>query len=225
MNTYATPEPITAAVSLSAAEIRVSATDRADTTVEVRPADPADATDVAAAERARVEYAGGRLTVKDRSRVRYQPGRLVVTVGLPTGSALAVTVRDGGLSGEGRLGPVRAHVADGHIRLDSAGELRLSTERGDISVDRAADGVHATVSHGSVVIGELRRGLAELSVGAGRIGVGVPEGTAIVLDAKTALGRVRDNLGDLPEPSGDDTAELRAHLGSGDIVLDRVSGN
>jgi hypothetical protein len=113
MNTFDTPAPITAVVSLTAADIRINAAQRTDTTIEVRPDDPADATDVAAAERIRVSYAGGRLTVKDRSSIRALPGRVAVTIELPSGSALEVSAGEGLLNGQGRLGAVRAHLSQG----------------------------------------------------------------------------------------------------------------
>ncbi|MEV4250349.1 hypothetical protein AB0J63_43970 [Streptosporangium canum] len=175
MNTFDTPEPITAVVSFTAADIRISAAQRTDTTVEVRPADPADATDVAAAERARVTYADGRLTVKDRSSIRSLPGRIAV-----------------------------------------AGA-------GNVTVDRAADALRVTVEQGVVKVGAIGRGRADLDVGAGTINVGIPDGTAALLDAKTTLGRVRDTLDDNPEESGGNTVELHAHVARGDIQLHRVT--
>lgn len=259
MNTFDTPQPITAVVSFTAADIRISATQRTDTTVEVRPADPADATDVAAAERARVTYADGRLTVKDRSSIRSLPGRIAVTVELPSGSALDISVRDGLLNGQGRLGAVRAHLSQGNIHLDRTGELRLSIGHGDITVatsggpadltairgqiqigdstdatvignsagnvmvNRAADGLRVTAEQGAIVVGELAPGLAELTVGTGAIDVGIPDGAAVLLDAKTTLGRVRDDLGDNPEATGGNTVELHAHVAHGDILLHRVT--
>ncbi|MFI6597386.1 hypothetical protein ACIBHX_14110 [Nonomuraea sp. NPDC050536] len=154
MNTFDTPEPITAAISFTAADIRISATQRTDTTVEIRPADPADATDVAAAERARVTYAGARLTVKDRSSIRSLPGRVAVTVELPSGSALDISIHDGLLNGQGRLGAVRAHVSRGHIHLDRTGESRLTTDDGDISVATSGGPAALTTAHGQIKVGE-----------------------------------------------------------------------
>lgn len=72
-------------------------------------------------------------------------------------------------------------------------------------------------------ISAIGRGRADLDVGTGTINVGIPDGTAVPLDAKTTLGRVRDNLGDNPEESGGNTVELHAHVARGDIQLHRVS--
>ncbi|MEV2272518.1 DUF4097 family beta strand repeat-containing protein [Nonomuraea africana] len=260
MNTFDTPQPINAVVSCTEADIRINATQRTDTTVDVRPANPADATDVAAVERTRVNYADGRLTVKDRSSIRSLPGRIAVTIELPSGSALDISVRDGLLNGQGRLGEVQAHLSQGDIHLDHTGELRLSTDDGDITVatsggpaalttthgqikvgesigtivigngtgnvtvNRAEDGLRVTVEQGAVKVGAMARGRADLNVGAGTINVGIPDGTAVLLDAKTTLGRVRDNLGDDQEVSDGNTVELHAHVAQGDILLHRVTG-
>jgi hypothetical protein len=260
LNTFATPEPITTVVSFTAADVRVNATQRTETTVEVQPADPADATDVAAAERARVTYSNGRLTLKDRSNLRSLPGRITVTIELPSGSALEISVRDGLLTGQGRLGVVEAHVSQGDIHLDRIGASRLATDSGDITVaasgdpstlvtscgqiklgestgtttissgdgditvDRTADDLRMTAKQGTVVVGRMAGGVAELVVGTGTINVGIPDGTAVLLDAKPTLGRVRDNLGDDPETTDGNTVELHAHIAHGDILLHRVAG-
>lgn len=40
----------------------------------------------------------------------------------------------------------------------------------------------------------------------------------------SALGRVRDNLGDAPEAADGNPVELHAHVARGDILLHRVTG-
>jgi len=64
MYTYETPEPIEVTVELCVGDIRIEAGERTDTTVEVRPSNPARSSDVTAAQQTRVEYAGGRLLIK-----------------------------------------------------------------------------------------------------------------------------------------------------------------
>ncbi|MFI6503870.1 DUF4097 family beta strand repeat-containing protein [Nonomuraea typhae] len=258
MPSFPTPEPIAATVSLVAADIRVGASQNADTTVEVGPADPADAADVAAAERVKIRHTDGHLTVKNTSRLRHQRGRVEVTLDLPTGSALTATLHQGRLSCRGRLGEVRADVSRGGLELDHTGQAHLAADQGDITVtrcggpadistgrgqiritetidtakisngagdvtvERAADGLRVIAEHGAVVVGEITHGLADLVVGTGTIEVGIPYGTAVQLDAKTAIGRVRDDLGENPEASEGGTVELRAHASHGDIHLHRT---
>jgi hypothetical protein len=64
MPSFETPEPISATLEISMGDVRVVATDRADTVVEVRPTDLTDASDVKAAERTQVEFTNGTLLVK-----------------------------------------------------------------------------------------------------------------------------------------------------------------
>ena len=62
MPTFDTPAPISVTVEFGVGDLRVTATDRTDTVVEVRPTESgAEASDVAAAEQTRVEYANGAL--------------------------------------------------------------------------------------------------------------------------------------------------------------------
>src|SRR5690349_19644170 len=91
MYTFETPEPISAAIEMGMAEVRISASDRSDTVVEVRPSDPSRQTDVDAAEQVRVEYSAGALLVKATGRWRsWSPfgygGSVEVDIALPSGS-------------------------------------------------------------------------------------------------------------------------------------------
>ncbi|MEU8319501.1 hypothetical protein AB0C33_14105 [Nonomuraea sp. NPDC048881] len=80
-----------------------------------------------------------------------------------------------------------------------------------------------SVEQGAVKVGVMARGRADLDVGAGTINVGIPNGTPVLADVKTAIGRVHDNLGDNCEMSDGDTVELHAHVTQGDILLHRVT--
>ena len=64
MPTYSTPDPIVAVIEFEAGDVRILASERDDTVVEVRPSDESRDNDVRAAEETRVEYSAGRLLVK-----------------------------------------------------------------------------------------------------------------------------------------------------------------
>ena len=64
MPTFDTPEPISATIDVAVGDVRISAGDRTDTVVDVRPSDASNDDDVKAAELTRVEYANGQLLVK-----------------------------------------------------------------------------------------------------------------------------------------------------------------
>jgi hypothetical protein len=68
MSHFETPHPISVELELRLANVRVTAGERADTIVRVRPSNTAKRDDETAAEQTRVEYADGRLLVKGRPR-------------------------------------------------------------------------------------------------------------------------------------------------------------
>src|SRR5687768_8588073 len=89
MNTFQTPAPIATVVNVPAGRVQVIAADRADTQVEVRPADPSRGRDVKAAEQTTVEFADGVLRVEAPAAGNqyFGPsGSVEVTVKLPAGS-------------------------------------------------------------------------------------------------------------------------------------------
>src|SRR3954471_3736394 len=88
MPTFATPEPISVSIEIELGDIQLSASDRADTVVEVRPSDPSRDSDVNAAEQTRVEFSDGQLIVKGpKRRLSFGKGWSIdLAVALPAGS-------------------------------------------------------------------------------------------------------------------------------------------
>ena len=64
MQKFDTPAPISAVLDIPAGRIQFIAADRADTTVEVLPADASKGRDVKAAEQIAVDYADGVLRIE-----------------------------------------------------------------------------------------------------------------------------------------------------------------
>ncbi|MEV0195976.1 hypothetical protein AB0H81_05865, partial [Nonomuraea sp. NPDC050691] len=88
MHTFDTSAPITAVLDIPAGRVQVIAADRADTVVEVGPANVSKSRDVKAAEQTTVEYADGVLRIRTATKNQYlgPTGAIEVTVKLPTGS-------------------------------------------------------------------------------------------------------------------------------------------
>jgi hypothetical protein len=91
MPTFDTPEPISVTVELGVGDIRIVASDRTDTVVDVQPSDASKKSDVTAAAQTRVEYAGDRLLVKAPKGWRQYTFRgggesIAVQIELPAGS-------------------------------------------------------------------------------------------------------------------------------------------
>src|SRR5262245_17636036 len=115
MPTFNSPEPISVDLELGIGDIRIEASDRTDTTVEVRPSDPAKKADVAAAEQTLVEFANGHLQIKAPSGWRrWMPRKgaesIEVAIGLPDGSRLRAEAGVATLHVRGRLGACRYKV-------------------------------------------------------------------------------------------------------------------
>lgn len=189
MPVFATPASINVIVEVAIADVRVTAGDRTDTVVEVRPSNAANPSEVEAAAQVRVDYADGVLRVigpKYAFDFSRKSRSVEVTVDLPTGSAVTAEVQAGGITGVGRFGATRIKTAAGHIRVEHTGPLHLSTAAGDVTV-------------GSVT------GTAEVSTGAGRIRVGEIDGTGIFksssgetgIDAISGDVRIRSANGDI----------------------------
>jgi len=196
MPTFDTPEPISVTVELGVGDLRIVASDRTDTLVEVRPSDPAKKADVTAAEQTRVEYASGRLLIKaPKSWRRYAPhggGESIdAQIELPAGSHLRGETGVAALRCQGRLGECRYKTGAGDIQLDQAGAVQLRTGIGDIALEQAD-------------------GDAELSTGSGSVRIGRIDGAAVV----------KNSNGDAW--IGEVTGNLRVNAANGRISVDRA---
>ena len=197
MPVFTTPEPIYVTIELNMGDVRIIASDRTDTVIEVKPRDDSKASDIKAAEQTQVEYASGRLLVKSRQRnFIYEGARSVigpgrgspvdVTIELPTGSHLHGDSAMGDFGCEGHLGECRLRTGLGTIRLDHTSALHLKTGMGNIAVDRASGDADVTTGSGDVRIGHIG-GAAVIKNSNGDTVVGEVTGD---LRVKSANGRI-----------------------------------
>jgi hypothetical protein len=227
MPVFSTPEPIQAVIEFAVGDASITASDRDDTVVEVRPSDESRDADVRVAEQTRVEYLAGRLVVKGpKQRSLFgRPGSIDVIVELPAGSQLQGTAGMGALRGEGRLGDCRVKTGLGDIVLDETGALDVTTGAGAVTVDQVTGTADVTTSSGQIrlravrgraaikssngdtwigeVHGDLRIKTANGSVDVDHAGAGV--------EAATANGNIR--VGGLSR----DTASLKTSMGAIEI--------
>ncbi|MEV7129610.1 DUF4097 family beta strand repeat-containing protein [Streptomyces sp. NPDC093260] len=156
MPSFDTPAPIAVTAHVGAGSLHFTASDRSDTVVEVRPADPGRDKDVRAAEQTEVSYANGVLTLRTKERLFIGPtGAVAVTVDLPAGSGIDMTGSWTQVLGEGPLGEVRMKTSGGDVRLDATGPLQLTASHGSITVDRVDGRAEITTSSGSVRVGSV----------------------------------------------------------------------
>jgi hypothetical protein len=196
MPIFDTPEPISVTVELGVGDIRIVATDRIDTIVEVRPGDSGKKGDVTAAQQTRVEYASGRLLIKAPKGWRQYSFRgggesIAVQIELPAGSQLRGEAGVGALHCTGRLGECHFKAGVGDIQVAETGPARLKTGAGDITVEHAV-------------------GDAELTTGSGAVRIESLDGTAVVKNSNgdTWIGEI--------------TGDLRVNAANGKIVVDQA---
>ncbi|MER5733659.1 hypothetical protein ABT084_35895 [Streptomyces sp. NPDC002138] len=204
--TFETPEPISASVEFDMGTIRVTASKRADTVVDVRPSNPGEDLDVRAAQQTKVSYSAGQLVVKGpRKRSLFgRSGSLDITLALPAGSDLRGDCPMADFLCSGPLGQTRLKTSLGDLRVEEAATAHLTTGHGNTHVETVtgnaeltgsgrisadAIGGAATVknSNGDIVIGEIQGDLkattsnGSVTVAAARAGI----------EAKSANGHIR----------------------------------
>jgi hypothetical protein len=213
MSTFNTPEPISATIDLVAAEVRIIASDRQDTVVEVRPSTSAHEPDIKAAEQTKVEYTAAGLLIKgprQRNVGLRKLGSVDVTVELPAGSRIEADAGAGTLRGAGQLGKCRVKMGAGNVELDRVGPLDLRTGAGAITVEHVA-------------------GHADISTGSGRLRVSQIDGSAVIKNSNGETW-VGDITGDLRVDAGNGAisvghaaADVTASCGNGEIRVDDLT--
>ncbi|KQV22178.1 MULTISPECIES: DUF4097 family beta strand repeat-containing protein [unclassified Kitasatospora] len=209
MQKFATTTPISAVLDIPAGRILFIAADRADTTVEVLPADASKGRDVKAAEQTTVEYADGVLRIGHsaaKSQVLGASGSVEVTVQLPVGSRIEAKAASAELRGVGRLGDVTYESAHGTVKLDETAGAILTLLAGDISIGRLDGPAQISTQKGDLHITEATHGTLTLRTEYGDISVGAARGVSASLDAGTAYGRTHNAL-----RNTDGTATLAIH--------------
>jgi hypothetical protein len=226
MPTFDTPEPITATVEPVVGNVRVIASDRADTVVEVRPSVESNASDVKAAEQTRVEYAAGTLTVKGPKMraldFTNKTRSIDVTIELPAGSRVDGGTGAGDLHGTGRLGECRYKSGAGHIQFDHTGSLHLHTGAGNIVVARVAGNAEISTGTGRVSLAEVD-GAAEVKNSNGDTTIGTVTGAVQVRSANGSI-TVEHAAGAVNAKTAN--GSVRAHeVVRGTVVLETAMGD
>ncbi|MFI1092135.1 DUF4097 family beta strand repeat-containing protein [Streptomyces sp. NPDC020917] len=218
MQKFDTPAPVAAVLDVPAGRIRLIAADRADTAVEVLPADPAKSRDVQAAADTAVVFAEGVLRVEvppAKNRILGPSGSIEVTVQLPAGSRVEVKAASAEVRGVGRLGDVEVQGHQGVIKLDETAGARLSVQAGDVTVGRLGGPAEISTMKGDIRVTEAVSGAVVLRTEYGAIEVGAARGVSASLDAGTGYGRIDNALGNADGAAG---LAIRATTGYGDIT-------
>ncbi|MDT0465008.1 DUF4097 family beta strand repeat-containing protein [Streptomyces gibsoniae] len=217
MQKFDTPAPVSAVLDIPAGRIRIVAGERADSTVEILPADASKSRDVKAAEQIEVGYDDGVLRIEAapaKNRILGNSGSVEVTVQLPAGSRIEAKAA-AELRGVGRFGDVVFEGQQATVELDEVEGARLSTLAGDISVGRLGGPAEISTEKGDLRIAEAVRGTVTLRTQAGDISVGAARGVSASLDAGTAYGRIHNAL---RNTDGTAALDIHATTAHGDIT-------
>jgi len=213
MPTFNTPGPISATIDLVAADVRIIASDRQDTVVEVRPSTSAHEPDIKAAEQTKVEYTAAGLLIKgprQRNVGLRKIGSVDVTVELPAGSRIEADAGIGALRFTGQLGKCQVKIGAGDVELEQVGPLDLRTGAGAITVEHVA-------------------GHADISTGSGRLRVSQIDGSAVIKNSNgetwvgNITGDLRVNAGNGAIFVGHAAADVTAGSGNGEIRVDDLT--
>ncbi|WP_067500099.1 DUF4097 family beta strand repeat-containing protein [Actinoplanes sp. TFC3] len=214
MPAFDTLEPIDVTLELNVGDVRLTASERTDTVVGIRPANPASDRDVQSAEQTRVEFADGRLTVRTpRPRglgLLGKPGSVDVDIALPTGSRLRLNAAIGTVHATGTLGDTFIKTATGAVQLEHTGAVEIITASGAVTLSQAAGDVRISTADGVTELSEV-------------------QGSAVVKNSNgdSRIGRVAGNLkisnanGNIVVHSAG--ADVHATTANGSIRLDQVS--
>ena len=216
MQKFDTTAPITAVLDIPGGRVQFIAADRADTTVEVRPADASKGRDVRAAEQTKVEYGDGVLRIETSAKNHQllgPTGSLEVTVKLPADSRIEAKAAATEVRAIGRLGDVAFKGAYNQIKIDEAASVHLTAVSGDVEVGRLNGPAEISTSKGDIRIAEAVSGTVVLRTEMGDVSVSAAPGVSASLDAGTGSGRISNGL------KNDGTTELDIHAttGYGDI--------
>jgi DUF4097 and DUF4098 domain-containing protein YvlB len=194
-STFNTAAPITAALDLYVADVRIAASDRTDTVVDVRPSDPDKAADVKAAENTRVEYDEATRTlsvVSRKPRNRFvnfsnkRPESIDVLIEVPTDSDVRGESEIGDFQSGGVLGVIQLKTDVGAVRLAQTGPVNLRSGVGEISVEEISGAAEVNCGSGVVRLGAVD-GTADVTNGNGKVRVGVVTGAATVKSANGSV--------------------------------------
>lgn len=189
MPTFQTPKPIVAVIEVVSGSVRLLATDRDDTVVDVRPRDPSRASDVRVAEQARIDFQHGTLKVSAGRRILSlgRGGAVDIDIALPARSRLRVSSASASVQADGIFADCRFSSASGDMQLAGVeGNIKADTASGDVTVQSVQGNARIATASGDAAIGAVD-GDVKFQAASGGITIGRLRGNA---KAQTASGSV-----------------------------------
>lgn len=171
--------------------------------------------------RAEVRNGSGDVELEDAGDARIRSGSGDVTL-----ADIGMAVLSSG-SGDIRVrraaGRTDIHTGSGDVLVNEATELTVETGSGDAVVDNGRGALRLTTGSGDLTVRHAGSGEVTAKTASGDVIVGVPHGTAALLDCSTVSGRVRSDLASGDEPAGEEArVVLRLRSVSGDVRVQRA---
>ncbi|MFI7388692.1 DUF4097 family beta strand repeat-containing protein [Streptomyces sp. NPDC049813] len=165
----------------------------------------------------------GNVRLEEAASLRIEAALGDVYVGRVTGAA-EITTTQGNLKVDVIGGAARIKNLSGTTALgDVTGDLRVTATNGEVSVGRVFADVEAKNTNGDIYLGQVAGGEIVLETTRGSIGVGIPEGVAAHLDARSLLGGIYNALQDSAAPTEPGaTVRLRTRTVMGEIKIHRA---
>ncbi|NUT51583.1 MAG: DUF4097 family beta strand repeat protein [Saccharothrix sp.] len=219
MPSFTTPAPITTALTTAGAHVRITAGDRPDTVVRVEPLNSANKTDVKVAERTKVDFADGTLSIKT-TKSGAKAGSVAITVELPAGSALVLNTAWTDVHATGPLGDCELNTASGDIRLDRVIALRGNLGDGAVEIGHVPGAVDVDGGAARLRLGEVD-GTVHYQGSHGSLTVDRADGdvTASAANCPIRIGHVTRGHVELANASGG------IHIGIADGITAEVDAN
>jgi hypothetical protein len=237
MPSFDTPQPISAVIEIAVGSVRLVATDRSDTVVDVRPRDGSRPHDVRAAEQVRVTFDNGTLTVTSKRGFSFpRRGAVIVDVALPTGSRLNASAASAEISADGDYADCKLASASGDLAVGTVtGNIKADTASGAITVHSLNGSASVSTASGDVALGKLngdikfRAASGSLSVThlQGNVNAQTASGDVTVATAGRGNVSVQTASGEVAVGIAEGTAaqlDLTTHSGSVRNSLERSDG-
>lgn len=196
MQKFQTPNPVTVVLDIPAGQIRLVATERTDTVVEVLPAEPSKRRDAKAAAQTKVEFSAGvlRIATADPNKILGSSGALDVTIALPAGSRVEARAGGAALYSTGRLGEVAFDGGYRAVELDEVDSARIKMHAGDVTIAKLTGPAQLRNGKGDITVAEAAAGALDLRTGMGNLKVAAAPGVSGTLDASSGFGRITNAL-------------------------------
>jgi DUF4097 and DUF4098 domain-containing protein YvlB len=209
--TFQTPGPVRLDVRLGSGEIRLEASDTAETTVTLEPLRDSEASSTAI-EEARVEQRGDEILVDIRGPRRLLRGAdVLVEIRCPEESSVRVKTGSADTEGHGRFGSVEVQTGSGDVQFSEvAGDAEINAASGDVQISRVGGRGRINTASGDVQLASV----------AGEAKINSASGDVQIREARNAL-EVNTASGDVLVREA--SSSVSANSASGDQTIGSVT--